>query len=175
MASYQYVYVMKQLGKIYPGGKQVLKDIWLSFLPGVKIGVIGLNGSGKSTLLKIMAGLENGIHRRGVGGRGRQGRLSVARARNSMPAKDVMGNVMIAVQKKKAIVDRYNEIAANYTDETADEMAKLQDQIDAQGLWDLDSQIEQALDALRCPPGDAEVAKAVGRREAARGVVPVAA
>ncbi len=161
MASYQYVYVMKQLGKTYPGGKQVLKDIWLSFLPGVKIGVIGLNGSGKSTLLKIMAGMETEFTGEAWSAEGaRVGYLSQEPQLDA--TKDVLGNVMGAVKHKKAIVDRYNEIAANYTDETADEMAKLQDQIDALGLWDLDSQIEQALDALRCPPGDADVSKLSG-------------
>jgi len=161
MASYQYVYVMKQLGKTYPGGKQVLKDIWLSFLPGVKIGVIGLNGSGKSTLLKIMAGMESEFTGEAWSAEGaRVGHLSQEPQLDA--SKDVLGNVMGAVKHKKAIVDRYNEIAANYTYETADEMAKLQDQIDALGLWDLDSQIEQALDALRCPPGDADVGKLSG-------------
>ena len=161
MASYQYVYVMKQLGKTYPGGKQVLKDIWLSFFPGAKIGVIGLNGSGKSTLLKIMAGLEKEFTGEAWAAEGaRVGYLPQEPELD--PSKDVLGNVMVAVKEKKAMVDRYNEIAANYTDETADEMAKLQDQIDALGLWDLDSQIEQALDALRCPPGDADVSKLSG-------------
>jgi ATP-binding cassette ChvD family protein len=161
MASYQYVYVMKQLGKTYPGGKQVLKDIWLSFLPGVKIGVIGLNGSGKSTLLKIMAGIESEFTGEAWAADGAKvGYLPQEPQLD--PTKDVLGNVMIAVQHKKSLVDRYNEIAANYTDETADEMAKLQDQIDALGLWDLDSQIEQALDALRCPASDADVTKLSG-------------
>jgi energy-dependent translational throttle protein EttA len=161
MASYQYVYVMKQLGKVYPGGKQVLKDIWLSFFPGAKIGVIGLNGSGKSTLLKIMAGLEKEFTGEAWAAEGaRVGYLPQEPELDS--SKDVLGNVMVAVRHKKELVDRYNEIAANYSDETADEMAKLQDQIDAQGLWDLDSQIEQALDALRCPPGDADVTKLSG-------------
>jgi energy-dependent translational throttle protein EttA len=161
MASYQYVYVMKQLGKVYPGGKQVLKDIWLSFFPGAKIGVIGLNGAGKSTLLKIMAGIEKEFTGEAWAAEGaRVGYLLQEPQLDT--SKDVMGNVMIAVAKKKALVDRYNEIAANYTDETADEMAKLQDQIDAQGLWDLESQIEQAMDALRCPPGDADVSKLSG-------------
>jgi ATPase subunit of ABC transporter with duplicated ATPase domains len=114
MASYQYVYVMKQLGKIYPGGKQVLKDIWLSFLPGVKIGVIGLNGAGKSTLLKIMAGLEKEFTGEAWAAEGaRVGFLSQEPQLDT--SKDVMGNVMIAVAKKKAVLDRYNEIAANYT------------------------------------------------------------
>jgi ATP-binding cassette ChvD family protein len=161
MASYQYVYVMKQLGKVYPGGKQVLKDIWLSFYPGAKIGVIGLNGAGKSTLLKIMAGLEKEFMGEAWAAEGaRVGYLPQEPELDH--DKDVLGNVMVAVKHKKALVDRYNEIAANYTDETAEEMAKLQDQIDAQGLWDLDSQIEQALDALRCPPGDADVATLSG-------------
>jgi ATP-binding cassette ChvD family protein len=161
MASYQYVYVMKQLGKTYPGGKQVLKDIWLSFFPGAKIGVIGLNGAGKSTLLKIMAGQEKEFTGEAWAAEGaRVGYLSQEPQLDH--SKDVLGNVMDAVAAKKALVDRYNEIAANYTDETADEMAKLQDQIDALGLWDLDTQIEQALDALRCPPGDADVAKLSG-------------
>jgi energy-dependent translational throttle protein EttA len=161
MASYQYVYVMKQLGKVYPGGKQVLKDIWLSFFPGAKIGVIGLNGAGKSTLLKIMAGLEPEFTGEAWAAEG--ARVGFLQQEPELdPKKDVLGNVMGAVAAKKALVDRYNEIAANYTDETADEMAKLQDQIDAQGLWDLDSQIEQALDALRCPPGDADVSKLSG-------------
>jgi ATP-binding cassette ChvD family protein len=161
MASYQYVYVMKQLGKSYPGGKQVLKDIWLSFYPGVKIGVIGLNGAGKSTLLKIMAGMEKEFTGEAWAAEGAKvGYL--AQEPELDPKLDVLGNVMIAVKHKKSLVDRYNEIAANYTDETADEMSKLQDQIDALGLWDLDSQIEQALDALRCPPGDADVTKLSG-------------
>jgi ATP-binding cassette ChvD family protein len=161
MASYQYVYVMKKLGKTYPGGKQVLKDIWLSFYPGAKIGVIGLNGAGKSTLLKIMAGLEKEFTGEAWAADGaRVGYLPQEPELD--PTKDVLGNVMVAVQHKKSLVDRYNEIAANYSDETADEMAKLQDQIDAQGLWDLDSQIEQALDALRCPPSDADVTKLSG-------------
>ena len=161
MASYQYVYVMKNLAKTYPGGKQVLKDIYLSFLPGAKIGVIGLNGSGKSTLLKIMAGIETEFSGEAWSAEGaRVGYL--AQEPQLDPSNDVLGNVMQAVAAKKAVLDRYNEIAANYTDETADEMAKLQDKIDAQNLWDLESQIEQALDALRCPPGDAAIDRLSG-------------
>ncbi len=161
MASYQYVYVMKNLAKTYPGGKQVLKDIYLSFYPGAKVGVIGLNGSGKSTLLRIMAGLENEYSGEAWAAQGaRVGLLSQEPQLD--PTKDVLGNVMQAVATKKAVLDRYNEIAANYSDETADEMAKLQDQIDAQNLWDLESQIEQALDALRCPPGDASIDRLSG-------------
>src|SRR5216683_476551 len=156
MASYQYVYVMKNLAKTYPGGKQVLKDIFLSFFPGAKIGVIGLNGSGKSTLLKIMAGLETEFAGEAWAAQGaRVGYL--AQEPQLDPSKDVLGNVMQAVATKKAVLDRYNEIAANYSDETADEMAALQDKIDAQNLWDLDSQVEMAMDALRCPDPEADV------------------
>jgi ATP-binding cassette ChvD family protein len=160
-AAHQYVYHMHKLSKTYPGGKQVLKDISLSFLPGAKIGVVGLNGAGKSTLLKIMAGTVDDF-------------LGEARPADGIkvgylpqepeldPTKDVLGNAMEGVAEKKAILDRYNEIAANYSEETADEMTALQDQIDALDLWDLDTQVEQALDALRCPPGDADVTKLSG-------------
>ena len=160
-AAHQYVYHMHKLSKAYPGGKQVLKDISLSFLPGAKIGVVGLNGSGKSTLLKIMAGTVDDF-------------IGEAKAANGIrvgylpqepdldPTKDVLGNAMEGVAEKKAVLDRYNEIAANYTEETADEMTQLQDIIDAQNLWDLDAQVEQALDALRSPPGDADVSKLSG-------------
>ena len=156
MATPQYVYVMNKLSKTYPGGKQVLKDVTLAFLPGAKIGVVGLNGAGKSTLLRIMAGEEteflgeawaaDGVT---VGFLPQEPRLDAA--------KDVIGNVMEGVAEKKAKLDRYNELALNYSDETAEEMSALQDEIDAQGLWDLDAQVEQAMDALRCPPGDAKV------------------
>ena len=161
MATPQYVYVMNKLSKTYPGGKQVLKDVTLAFLPGAKIGVVGVNGAGKSTLLRIMAGEEteflgeawaaDGVS---VGYLPQEPRLD--------DSKDVTGNVMEGVAEKKAKLDRYNELAMNYSDETADEMAKLQDEIDAQGLWDLDAQVEQAMDALRCPPGDADVKKLSG-------------
>jgi len=161
VANPQFVYHMHKLSKTYPGGKQVLKDINLSFYPGAKIGVVGLNGAGKSTLLKIMAGQiddftgeawpADGIK---VGYLPQEPELD--------PEKDVLGNAMEGVAEKKAKIDRYNEIAANYSDETADEMAQLQDEIDTEGLWDLDTQVEQALDALRCPPGDANVEKLSG-------------
>ncbi len=161
MASYQYVYVMDRLSKTYPGGKQVLKDIRLSFLPGVKIGVVGLNGAGKSTLLRIMAGVDKDYTGDAWAAEGaRIGYL--AQEPELDPTKDVFGNVLDGVKEKRALLDRYNEIAVNYSDETADEMAKLQDTIDAQNLWDLDSQIEMAMDALRCPAGDADVAKLSG-------------
>jgi len=156
MASPQYVYVMNRLSKTYPGGKQVLKDITLAFLPGAKIGVVGLNGAGKSTLLRIMAGDETEF----LGEAWAADGVSVgflAQEPQLNPATDVTGNVMEGVAEKKTKLERYNELAMNYSDETADEMAKLQDEIDAQGLWDLDAQVEQAMDALRCPPGDASV------------------
>jgi ATP-binding cassette ChvD family protein len=152
---------MHKLSKTYPGGKQVLKDISLSFFPGAKIGVVGLNGAGKSTLLKIMAGdLEEFVGEAWAADGVRVGYL--AQEPQLDADKDVLGNAMEGVAEKKALVDRYNELAANYSDETADEMAKLQDEIEAQGLWDLDTQVEQALDALRCPPGDADVGKLSG-------------
>jgi len=156
MASPQYVYVMNKLSKTYPGGKQVLKDVTLAFLPGAKIGVVGVNGAGKSTLLRIMAGEETEF----LGEAWAADGVSVgylAQEPKLDPAKDVTGNVMEGVAAKKAKLDRYNELAMNYSDETAEEMAALQDEIDAQGLWDLDAQVEQAMDALRCPPGDAAV------------------
>jgi ATP-binding cassette ChvD family protein len=156
MAGPQYVYVMKDLAKTYPGGRQVLKGIWLSFLPGAKIGIVGVNGSGKSTLLRIMAGIDKEYTGEAWAADGmRVGYLPQEPQLD--PAFDVLGNVMAGVAPKKALLDRYNEIAANYTDETADEMSKLQDEIEAQGLWDLDSQVEMAMDALRCPEPDADV------------------
>ena len=156
MATPQYVYVMTKLSKTYPGGKQVLKDVTLAFLPGAKIGVVGLNGSGKSTLLRIMAGEETEFVGEAWAADGvKVGYL--AQEPHLDDSKDVMGNVMEGVAEKKAKLDRYNEVAVNYSDDTADEMAQLQDEIDAQDLWDLDAQVEQAMDALRCPPGDADV------------------
>jgi len=161
MAGPQYVYVMKGLSKTYPGGKQVLKDIWLSFYPGAKIGIVGVNGSGKSTLMKIMAGQDKEFTGEAWAADGiRTGYLPQEPQLD--PTKNVRDNVMEGVAKKQALVDRFNEIAANYTDETADEMAKLQDEIEAQGLWDLDSQVDQAMDALRCPDGDTEVSTLSG-------------
>jgi ATPase subunit of ABC transporter with duplicated ATPase domains len=161
MAAHQYVYHMHKLSKAYPGGKQVLKDISLSFLPGAKIGVVGLNGAGKSTLLKIMAGVVDDFIGEARPAEGiKVGYLPQEPELD--PDKNVLGNAMEGVAEKKAILDRYNEIAANYSEETADEMTALQDQIDAQNLWDLDAQVEQALDALRSPPGDSDVTKLSG-------------
>ena len=156
MASYQYVYVMDRLSKTYPGGKQVLKDIRLSFFPGVKIGVVGLNGAGKSTLLRIMAGVDKDFTGEAWAAEG--AKVGYLQQEPELdPALNVLGNVMEGAAEKKALVDRYNELAMNYSDETADEMAKLQDLIDAQNLWDLDSQVEMAMDALRCPDPEADV------------------
>jgi ATP-binding cassette ChvD family protein len=156
MAAHQYVYSLQKLSKTYPGGKQVLKDVHLSFLPGAKIGVVGVNGSGKSTLMKIMAGLDKDFVGEAMAADGiRMGYLP--QEPDLDPSKDVLGNAMEGVAEKKAMLDRYNELAMNYSEETADEMARLQDIIDGQNLWDLDAQVEQAMDALGCPPGDADV------------------
>jgi len=161
MAGPQFVFVMKGLSKTYPGGKQVLKDIWLSFYPGAKIGIVGVNGAGKSTLMKIMAGLDKDFTGEAWAADGvRMGYLPQEPQLDG--SKNVRDNVMEGVAKKKALVDRYNEIASNYSDDTAEEMGKLQDEIEAQGLWDLDSQVDQAMDALRCPEGDADVATLSG-------------
>ena len=156
MAAYQYVYHMQGVSKTYPGGKKCFENIHLSFLPGVKIGVVGVNGAGKSTLMKIMAGLDTDFSGEAWSAEGAKvGYLPQEPELDS--SKNVRENVMLAVATKKEILDRYNDLAMNYSDETADEMAKLQDQIDAENLWDLDSQIDVSMEALRCPPDDADV------------------
>ena len=156
MAARQFIYHMQGLGKTWPGGKKVLENVNLSFYPDAKIGVLGVNGSGKSTLLRIMAGLDKEFVGEGFVAEGaRVGYLAQEPALD--PALDVRGNAMLGVKDKQAILDRYNELAMNYSDETADEMTRLQDEIEAKGLWDLDSQVEQAMDALGCPPDDADV------------------
>lgn len=161
MASYQYVYHMEGVSKTYPGGKKCFENIHLSFLPGVKIGVVGVNGAGKSTLLRIMAGIDKDFSGEAWAAKGaRVGYLPQEPQLDE--SLDVRGNVMLGVAEKKAILDRYNELAMNYSDETADEMAALQDQIDSQNLWDLDSQVDVALEALRCPPDDADVTSLSG-------------
>jgi len=161
MASYQYIYVMKDMGKTFPGGKKVLEGIWLSFFPGAKIGVIGPNGSGKSTLLKIMAGLDKDFTGEAWAAEGvKIGYLEQEPQLD--PQKNVIENVMEGLKEKKALVDRYNEIMADYSDAVADEAAKLQDAIEAAGAWDLEREAEIAMDALRCPPGDAKVEKLSG-------------
>jgi ATP-binding cassette ChvD family protein len=152
---------MQGLTKTYPPAKKVLDNIHLSFYPDAKIGVLGINGSGKSTLLRIMAGIDKDFTGEGWVAEGaRVGYLEQEPQLD--PTKTVRENVMEGVAAKKALLDRYNEIASNYSDETADEMAKLQDQIDSKNLWDLDSQVDLAMDALRCPPDDADVAKLSG-------------
>ena len=154
MAAYQYVYHMDGVSKTYPGGKKCFENIRLSFLPGVKIGVVGVNGAGKSTLLKIMAGLDKDYTGEAWAAEGAKvGYLPQEPKLDE--ALTVRENVMLGVKEKKDIVDRYNELAMNYSDETADEMAQLQDEIDAQNLWDLDAQIDVSLEALRCPPDEA--------------------
>jgi ATP-binding cassette ChvD family protein len=157
----QFIYHMEGLTKAYPAGKKVLENIRLSFYPDAKIGVLGVNGSGKSTLLRIMAGIDTEFTGEGWVAEGaRVGYLEQEPQLD--PKKTARENVMEGVAAKKAILDRYNELAANYSDETADEMAKLQDEIDAKNLWDLDSQVDLAMDALRCPPDDADVTKLSG-------------
>jgi energy-dependent translational throttle protein EttA len=157
----QFIYHMQGLTKTYPPSKKVLDNIHLSFYPDAKIGVLGVNGSGKSTLLRIMAGIDKEFTGEGWVAEGaRVGYLEQEPQLD--PKKTVRENVMEGVAAKKAVLDRYNEIAANYSDETADEMAKLQDKIDSQNLWDLDSQVDLAMDALRCPPDEAEVTKLSG-------------
>ncbi|MDI3336299.1 energy-dependent translational throttle protein EttA [Defluviimonas aestuarii] len=161
MASYQYVYHMDGVSKTYPGGKKCFENIRLNFLPGVKIGVVGVNGAGKSTLLRIMAGIDKDFSGEAWAAKGATvGYLPQEPQLDE--SLDVRGNVMLGVAAKKAKLDRYNELAMNYSDETADEMAKLQDEIDAENLWDLDSQIDVAMEALRCPPDDAAVATLSG-------------
>ncbi len=161
MAAYQYVYHMDGVSKTYPGGKKTFENIRLSFLPGVKIGVVGVNGAGKSTLLKIMAGLDKDFTGEAWAAEGAKvGYLpQEPKLDDSLTVRE---NVMQGVAEKKAKLDRFNELAMNYSDETADEMAQLQDEIDSNDLWDLDSQIDVAMEALRCPPDDAMPANLSG-------------
>ena len=156
MASYQYVYHMDNLSKTYPGGKKCIENIKLNFLPGVKIGVVGVNGSGKSTLLRIMAGIDTDFAGDAWAAKGaRVGYLAQEPVLDA--SLNVRDNVKLGCATKVAKLDRYNELAMNYSDDTADEMSRLQDEIDAENLWDLDSQIDVAMEALRCPPDDADV------------------
>jgi len=157
----QFIYHMQGLTKTYPPNKKILENIHLSFYPDAKIGVLGVNGSGKSTLLRIMAGIDNDFTGEAWVAEGaRVGYLEQEPQLDSK--KTVRENVMEGVAAKRALLDRYNELASNYSDEAADEMAKLQDEIDSKNMWDLDSQVDQAMDALRCPPDDADVAKLSG-------------
>ncbi len=167
MAEYQYVYHMDRVSKTFPGGKQVLKDIRLSFLPGAKIGVLGLNGSGKSTLMRIMAGLDTEI----VGEAKAADGIKVGYLPQEPeldPAKDVAGNVFEGVAEVKTLLDRFEAVSAGFAEEDADfdaliaEQAELQERIEDVGGWDLERTVEVAMDALRCPPGDADVTKLSG-------------
>ena len=152
----QFVYHMEGVSKAYGSGKKTFENIHLNFLPGVKIGVVGVNGAGKSTLLRIMAGIDKDFSGEAWAAKGATvGYLPQEPQLD--PALNVRGNVMEGVRAKQAKLDRYNELAMNYSDETADEMAQLQDEIDASNLWDLDTQVDIAMDALRCPPDDADV------------------
>ncbi|UWQ32215.1 energy-dependent translational throttle protein EttA [Leisingera sp. M527] len=165
MAAYQYVYHMQGVSKTYPGGKKCFENIHLSFLPGVKIGVVGVNGAGKSTLMKIMAGLDTDFTGEAWAAEGAKvGYLpQEPKLDESLTVRE---NVMLGVKAKKDKVDRFNQIAVemaeNYTDELMEEMTALQDSIDAENLWDLDSQIDISMEALRCPPDDAEIANLSG-------------
>ena len=157
----QYTFVMKGLSKAYPGGKKVLNDIWLSFFPGAKIGIVGHNGSGKSTLLRIMAGQDTEFNGEAWAAEGlKVGFLEQEPKLDT--SKTVLENVMEGLAEKQAIVNRYNEVMGDYNDDVAEEAAKLQDQMDTLNLWDLEREAEVAMDALRCPPGDAAVDKLSG-------------
>jgi energy-dependent translational throttle protein EttA len=169
MAAYQYIHVMKGLGKTYPGGREVLKDIYLSFLPGAKIGVLGVNGSGKSSLLRIMAGIDKDFVGESWTAEGATvGYLAQEPALD--PEKDVAGNVMEGMAATKALIDRFDAVSARFAEELADdemnaliaEQGELQEKIDACNGWELDRTVEIAMDALRCPPGDADVTKLSG-------------
>jgi ATP-binding cassette ChvD family protein len=167
MAAYQYIYVMKGLSKTYPGGKKVLEDIWLSFLPGAKIGVLGHNGSGKSTLLKIMAGVEKDFNGEAWAADG----VSVGYLPQEPqldPEKDVLGNVMEGVGATAALLKEFEDVSNAMADPDADfdallaKQAELQEKIDHADAWDVQRKVEIAMDALRCPPGDADVTKLSG-------------
>ena len=169
MASYQYVYVMKSLSKIFPGGKKILENVTLAFLPGAKIGVLGANGAGKSTLLKIMAGSISDVNGDAIVAEGAKvGYL--AQEPQLDPDKDVLHNVMMGVAETKSLMDRYDAISARFAEELNDdemndilaEQAELQEKIDAVDGWNLQRTVDIAMDALRCPPGDAEVATLSG-------------
>ena len=157
----QFIYHMQGLSKTYPGNRKILEDINLSFYPDAKIGVLGVNGSGKSTLLRIMAGIDTEFSGEAWAAEG--ARVGYLEQEPQLDArKSVRENVMEGVASQKTVLERYNELATNYSDETADEMTRLQDEIEAKGLWDLDSKIDQAMEALRCPPDGADVAELSG-------------
>ena len=161
MSKHEFVYHMDGVSKTYPGGKKCFENVRLSFYPGVKIGVVGVNGSGKSTLMRIMAGLDTEFT-----GEARPEKDVVVGYLPQEPeledSLDARGNVMLGASAHRQLLDRFNELAMDYSEENAEEMAQLQDQIDSQGLWDLDSRIDQAMDALRCPPDDSDVSTLSG-------------
>ncbi|MEJ7657957.1 MAG: ATP-binding cassette domain-containing protein, partial [Thermoleophilaceae bacterium] len=159
--AHQYVFTMHRLSRIYPPDKQVLTDVSVSLLPGAKIGVLGYNGAGKSTLLRIMAGLDDGYTGRAELAPGATVGL-LEQEPELDPDKDVRGNVEEALAEQRALLDRFNALAADYSEETAEEMATVQERIDAVDAWSLDSRLDQAMDALRLPPGDAEVTRLSG-------------
>src|SRR3954469_19727848 len=164
MAAYQYIYVMKGLGKTYPGGREVLKDIYLSFFPGAKIGVLGPNGAGKSTLLRIMAGDEPDF-RGGAWAAEGASVGSLPQEPRLDPDKDVFGNIVEGLAETKALLDRFEVVSARFAEELSPEemdaliaeQGELQEKIDHAEAWDIERTIEIAMDALRCPPGDAKV------------------
>src|SRR3990167_3763025 len=164
MATNQYIYVMKGLTKIYPGGREVFKDIWLSFYPGAKIGIIGVNGAGKSTLMKIMAGMDTEFNGEAWAAQGTTvGYLSQEPELN--PNLTVEGNVLEGLSETQGLLDRFEAISTRFAEPMTDdemnalltEQAELQEKIEAVGAWDLSRQVDIAMDALRCPPGDADV------------------
>ncbi len=169
MPSYQYIYVMKNLTKVFSGGREILKDITLSFLPGVKIGVLGPNGAGKSTLMKIIAGQDDEFSGEAWAADG----VTVGYLEQEPdldPEKDVEGNVMEAMSETKSLVDQFNELSAKFAEPMSDEemnkllaeQGELQEKIDAVNGWDLERTLDVAMDALRCPPGDSDVTKLSG-------------
>src|SRR3954449_3634704 len=156
MSSQQYIFTMYKLSRVHPPDKRVLEDISLSFLPGAKIGVLGPNGSGKSTLLRIMAGQDTEF--RGDAQLAPGATVGLLEQEPQLdPSKDVRGNVEDGVREVRDMLDRFNELAANYSEETADEFARLQEKIDAADAWNIDTVVDTAMDALRCPPGDSGV------------------
>jgi sulfate-transporting ATPase len=161
MSSHQYIFTMYKLSRVHPPDKTVLRDISLSFLPGAKIGVLGLNGAGKSTLLRIMAGIDRDYRGEAMLAPGASVGL-LEQEPQLDESKDVRGNVEDGVRHLRELLDRFNELSMNYSEETADEFARLQDQIEAAGAWELDQMVDQAMDALRCPPGDASVTSLSG-------------
>ena len=161
MASYQYTFVIEQLSKSWPGGKELFSNINLSFLPNAKIGIVGVNGAGKSTFLKIMAGIEKDYTGEAWAADG----ISVGYLPQEPvldEALNVYENVTLGLKDQKDLLDRYNELAVNYSDENADELAELQNEIESKDLWDLDSKVNQALEALRCPEPDKNVSNLSG-------------